>query len=70
MRLSWNGVRADKADPSDAYAVFGAADLASLSTADPATALPGTAATEGGRTVWTGAAPAGDACFFRVKASR
>lgn len=69
VRLSWNGVRADKADPSDAYAVLGAADLASLADGS-APALSGTAAVEGGRTVWTSAAPAGDACFFRVKALR
>lgn len=69
VRIVLNGIRPDNAD---AYAVYGAADLAALSTDDPSRLVPGAFQPDSatGRTIWTSAAPIGDAAFFRVKAAR
>ncbi len=69
VRIVLNGIRPDNAD---AYAVYGASDLAALSTDDPSRLVPGAFQPDSatGRTVWTSAAAVGDAAFFRVKASR
>lgn len=69
VRIVLNGIRPDNAA---AYAVYGAADLAALSTDDPSRLIPGAFHPDSatGRTVWTSDEPVGDAAFFRVKASR
>ncbi len=69
VRIVLNGLRPDNAS---AYAVYGAADLAALSTDDPSRLIPGAFQPDSatGRTVWTSDAAVGDAAFFRVKASR
>lgn len=69
VRIVLNGIRPDNAA---AYAVYGAADLAALSTDDPSRLVPGAFQPDSatGRTVWTSDAAVGDAAFFRVKASR
>lgn len=69
VRIVLNGIRPDDAD---AYAVYGASDLAALSTDDPSLRVGGSFLPDPatGTTVWTSSAPAGDRAFFRVKASR
>ena len=69
VRLFLNGIRPDNAD---AYTVYGSTDLSALSTDDDTLVIEGTSLPDSaaGRTVWTSAAPVGDAAFFRVKASR
>ena len=69
VRIVLNGIRPDNAA---AYAVYGATDLSALSTDDDSLVIEGEALPDSaaGRTVWTSAAPVGDAAFFRVKASR
>ena len=69
VRIVLNGIRPDNAD---AYAVYGASDLAALSTDDPSLRVGGSFLPDPatGTTVWTSSAPAGDRAFFRVKASR
>ena len=69
VRIVLNGIRPDNAS---AYAVYGAANLSALSTDDDSLVIEGAALPDSaaGRTVWTSAAPVGDAAFFRVKASR
>ena len=69
VRIVLNGLRPDNAS---AYAVYGATDLAALSTDDPSRLIPGAFLPDSatGRTIWTSAAPVGDAAFFRVKAAR
>ena len=69
VRIVLNGVRPDNAA---AYAVYGATDLSALSTDDDSLVVAGSFQPDlaAGRTVWTSAAPVGDAAFFRVKASR
>jgi hypothetical protein len=69
VRIVLNGVRPDNAA---AYAVYGATDLSALSTDDDSLVVAGSFQPDPakGRTVWTSAAPVGEAAFFRVKASR